>query len=177
MAKRIVQIANELNIATTTVVDFLQKKGFEVDPTPQTKLSDDMERSLMQEFSSSQAIKVEADKITLGSSRPEKKETPSLNTLRPSAPKLTGLTVTGKIDLSPATKPIVTEKPKPVEQSSKPVEIKPTVIEPKPVAKEERKAEGASSFDDMIAYVDENGNLSASPPDPTKKKKVTCDGR
>ena len=141
MAKRIVQIANELNIATTTVVDFLQKKGFEVDPTPQTKLSDDMERSLMQEFSSSQAIKVEADKITLGSSRPEKKETPSLNTLRPSAPKLTGLTVTGKIDLSPATKPIVTEKPKPVEQSSKPAEIKPTVIEPKPVVKEEPKAE------------------------------------
>ncbi|MFN5415752.1 MAG: cold-shock protein [Flavobacteriia bacterium] len=38
--------------------------------------------------------------------------------------------------------------------------------------KEERKAGGSSSFDDMIAYVDENGNLSATPPDPTKKKKV-----
>lgn len=38
--------------------------------------------------------------------------------------------------------------------------------------KEERKANGSSSFDDMIAYVDENGNLSATPPDPTKKKKV-----
>lgn len=38
--------------------------------------------------------------------------------------------------------------------------------------KEERKAGGSSSFDDMIAYVDENGNLSATPPDPSKKKKV-----
>jgi cold shock CspA family protein len=38
--------------------------------------------------------------------------------------------------------------------------------------KEERKAGGSSSFDDMIAYVDENGNLSDTPPDPTKKKKV-----
>lgn len=44
--------------------------------------------------------------------------------------------------------------------------------EEKQKKKEERKAEGASSFDDMIAYVDENGNLSATPPDPTKKKKV-----
>jgi hypothetical protein len=40
--------------------------------------------------------------------------------------------------------------------------------------KEERKAnEGkAKSFDDMIAYVDEFGNLSSTPPDPTKKKAV-----
>jgi cold shock CspA family protein len=38
--------------------------------------------------------------------------------------------------------------------------------------KEERKSVGSSTFDDMIAYVDENGNLSDTPPDPTKKKKV-----
>lgn len=40
--------------------------------------------------------------------------------------------------------------------------------------KEDRKAnEGkAKSFDDMIAYVDEFGNLSSTPPDPTKKKAV-----
>jgi cold shock CspA family protein len=41
--------------------------------------------------------------------------------------------------------------------------------------KEQRKAdkeEGGKSFEDMLAYVDENGNLSSTPPDPTKKKKV-----
>ncbi|MDD3321499.1 MAG: cold shock domain-containing protein [Paludibacter sp.] len=39
--------------------------------------------------------------------------------------------------------------------------------------KEERKANtGDSSFDSMIAYVDENGNLSNTPPDPTKKRKI-----
>jgi cold shock CspA family protein len=40
--------------------------------------------------------------------------------------------------------------------------------------KEERKANAAKgqSLDDMMAYVDENGNISATPPDPTKKKKV-----
>ncbi|MFO8021858.1 MAG: cold shock domain-containing protein [Perlabentimonas sp.] len=41
--------------------------------------------------------------------------------------------------------------------------------------KEERKAntnEKTSSLDDMIAYVDEFGNLTSTPPDPDKKKKV-----
>jgi len=32
-----------------------------------------------------------------------------------------------------------------------------------------RKETGKSSFDDMIAYVDEFGKISATPPDPTKK--------
>ncbi|OYT16324.1 MAG: DNA-binding protein [Bacteroidetes bacterium 4572_77] len=40
---------------------------------------------------------------------------------------------------------------------------------------EERKANPKSSeFDDMIAYVDEYGNLSETPPDPTKKKKISA---
>jgi cold shock CspA family protein len=40
--------------------------------------------------------------------------------------------------------------------------------------KEERKANAkqGSSLEDMMAYVDENGNLSSTPPDPTKKLKV-----
>jgi len=39
--------------------------------------------------------------------------------------------------------------------------------------KEERKANAeGSTFEDMIAYVDENGMITDTPPDPTKKKKV-----
>lgn len=39
--------------------------------------------------------------------------------------------------------------------------------------KEERKSNSSDSgFDNMIAYVDENGNLSSTPPDPSKKRKV-----
>ncbi len=38
--------------------------------------------------------------------------------------------------------------------------------------KEERKASGSTSLDDMIAYVDENGVITDTPPDPTKKQKV-----
>ncbi|MFT5166751.1 MAG: cold shock CspA family protein [Saprospiraceae bacterium] len=42
--------------------------------------------------------------------------------------------------------------------------------------REQRKVEkeeaGPKSFEDMISYVDEDGNLTSTPPDPTKKKKV-----
>ena len=40
--------------------------------------------------------------------------------------------------------------------------------------KEERKANSkeGSSFEDMLAYVDENGNISSTPPDPRKMTKV-----
>lgn len=41
----------------------------------------------------------------------------------------------------------------------------------KAARKEERKEAGKRSFEDMIAYMDEDGNIVATPPDPTKKKK------
>ena len=37
--------------------------------------------------------------------------------------------------------------------------------------REERKSNPKKSFEEMIAYVDENGNLTDTPPDLTKKKK------
>ena len=39
---------------------------------------------------------------------------------------------------------------------------------------EERKANAqkGASLEDMMAYVDENGNITSTPPDPTKKKTV-----
>ena len=41
--------------------------------------------------------------------------------------------------------------------------------------KEERKANPkGSGLDDMMAYVDENGNITETPPDPTKKKKISA---
>lgn len=38
--------------------------------------------------------------------------------------------------------------------------------------KEDRKAVGSKSFDEMIAYVDENGMITSTPPDPGKKQEV-----
>ncbi|MDR2041035.1 MAG: cold shock domain-containing protein [Tannerella sp.] len=38
--------------------------------------------------------------------------------------------------------------------------------------KEERKATGSGSLDDMIAYVDENGVITDTPPDPLRKQEI-----
>jgi cold shock CspA family protein len=38
--------------------------------------------------------------------------------------------------------------------------------------KEERKASGGGSLDDMIAYVDENGVITDTPPDPVRKQEI-----
>ncbi|MER2998442.1 cold-shock protein [Pontibacter populi] len=44
----------------------------------------------------------------------------------------------------------------------------------KEAKKEDRKANSnkGKELDEMMAYVDENGNITETPPDPTKKKKV-----
>jgi cold shock CspA family protein len=44
----------------------------------------------------------------------------------------------------------------------------------KQLKKEERKSNSdkGKSFEDMLAYVDEYGNITSTPPDPTKKKKI-----
>lgn len=38
--------------------------------------------------------------------------------------------------------------------------------------KEERKASGSASFEDMIAYVDENGVITDTPPETNKKEEI-----
>jgi cold shock CspA family protein len=47
--------------------------------------------------------------------------------------------------------------------------------------KDEKKAErkansvGGKSLEDMMAYIDENGNISSMPPDPKKKKEIKAE--
>ena len=45
--------------------------------------------------------------------------------------------------------------------------------------REQRKAEkaerGEVKFEDMLSYVDENGNLTSTPPDPSKKIKIKAE--
>lgn len=41
--------------------------------------------------------------------------------------------------------------------------------------KEERQEEGSKSFEDMIAYVDEYGNIVDTPPDPEEKEEIDAE--
>ncbi|MEM8523657.1 MAG: translation initiation factor IF-2 [Bacteroidota bacterium] len=73
MAKRLIKIAKELNVGVSTIVDFLNDNGFEIDNKPTAKVSDDMEDALTKEFQKSIAIKERADKMKIGRVKEEEK--------------------------------------------------------------------------------------------------------
>src|SRR6186713_1089940 len=66
LTPRLMAAAKEFNIGKDTLVDFLIGKGFSRDDLkPTSKLTDDMYRSLQQEFNSDKAAKIKSDQIDL----------------------------------------------------------------------------------------------------------------
>ena len=45
-------------------------------------------------------------------------------------------------------------------------------FERRQMRKLEKAEQGKKSFEEMLSYVDENGNLSSTPPDPSKKREI-----
>ncbi|MBK5202493.1 MAG: translation initiation factor IF-2 N-terminal domain-containing protein, partial [Prolixibacteraceae bacterium] len=74
--KRISKVAGEFNIGTSTIMDFLNKKGFSIQ-NPNTKLTEDAYRLVEKEFKGDITLKKESEKMSLKSQRP-KKETLTL---------------------------------------------------------------------------------------------------
>src|ERR1043165_9976208 len=63
---RLMAAAKEINIGKDTLVEFLAGKGFSRDDLkPTSKLTEDMYRSLQQEFSSDKAAKMKSDRLEL----------------------------------------------------------------------------------------------------------------
>jgi translation initiation factor IF-2 len=75
---RLSKIARELNVGTTTIVEFLQKKGVKIDSDPNTKISPDQYNMLQAEFSSDLNIKKESEKVNLKHLK-DKQQTISIN--------------------------------------------------------------------------------------------------
>ena len=61
-ATRLSKAARELNVGITTIVEFLGKKGHEIDSNPNTKLDPGMYDLLLEEYSSDQSVKKESEK-------------------------------------------------------------------------------------------------------------------
>lgn len=76
MSKRLVKIAKELNVGTSTIVDFLTEKGYEIDNKPTSKVTDEMHADLLREFSKSMDIKEKADQLIIGTRPATKVEKP-----------------------------------------------------------------------------------------------------
>src|ERR1041384_62831 len=63
---RLLGAAKEFNVGQDTIIDFLIGKGFPKDELkPTSKLTEDMYRSLQQEFSSDKAAKMKSDQLEL----------------------------------------------------------------------------------------------------------------
>ncbi|HEX5625668.1 MAG TPA: translation initiation factor IF-2 [Saprospiraceae bacterium] len=61
--KLLIKVAAELNVGLSTVVEHLQKKGFEIDSKPTAKVTDEMYAELRKEFQGSMIEKEQADQL------------------------------------------------------------------------------------------------------------------
>jgi translation initiation factor IF-2 len=154
---RLSKIAREFNVGISTIVEFLNKKGYDVDPNPNTKVTEEIYERLIQEYSSDINYKKESDLLNLNNLR-EKKDTISIHDIdqqRPSkeeaeeevfikdssalgkmglAEEEVEIKVVGKVDLD-----AIGGKPKKKKEEPKEAEEKPPAKEAKEVAKEVEK--------------------------------------
>ncbi|WP_162054970.1 translation initiation factor IF-2 [Pontibacter pamirensis] len=64
--RRLKQVATTLNIGTSTIVDYLSAKGFDVENKPTTKITAEQFGMLAKEYASSMQDKQEAEEINIG---------------------------------------------------------------------------------------------------------------
>src|SRR6267378_1514999 len=86
---RLMAAAKEFNVGKDTLVDFLVGKGFSKDELkPNSKLTEEMYRSLQQEFQSDKVAKIKSDQIDLpkGSLEAKKKKEEEPPLFRKEAP-------------------------------------------------------------------------------------------
>lgn len=156
MTRRLVKIAKELNVGTSTIVDYLISTGFPIENKPTAQVTDEMYDKLLLQFSNSLAEKTKADQLIIGGRTQQEEEPKSRFSTPPVSPKVVAkesipapkktedseitrvtpeipqLKVVGKIDLTekkPEPKVEKIDTPKVVEKVSE-VEEKPEVIEP-----------------------------------------------
>ncbi|MEP2773179.1 MAG: translation initiation factor IF-2 [Fulvivirga sp.] len=68
---RLSQVARKLNVGRTTIIDFLADKGFEVDSSPNSKVTAEQFGMLSKEFAASASEKEEASGLTIGTKHNE----------------------------------------------------------------------------------------------------------
>ena len=67
--KRLSKVARDFNVGISTIVEFLHKKGFDIDTNPNNKISDDAFHLLEKEYKGDISLKKESEKINLKSHR------------------------------------------------------------------------------------------------------------
>ena len=65
--KRLIKVTKELNVGLTTLVEHLNKNGFQVENKPTVKVTEEMYNILLKDFSKSIETKKQANRLTIGS--------------------------------------------------------------------------------------------------------------
>jgi translation initiation factor IF-2 len=151
---RLMAAAKEFNIGKETLVDFLVGKGFTKDDLkPTSKLTDDMYRSLQQEFQGDKVAKIKSNQIDLPKGSVEAKR------------KKEDETVLFRKD---PNKKVVKEEPVVVVEEVKPVKVEEPKKEPEIIKIEAPDIEGPKIIDKIdLSTID-----SSTRPKKTTKKKV-----
>ena len=146
MAVRLNKVTRDLNVGISTAVEFLRKKGYEVEENPNAKITDEQFDLLRQEFSTDKALKAKSDQFILGRKEKEKDKVKPAVAIQGYEPvpekEKQKFKPIGKIDLDKLNRPAKTAEPKPAskpakeevkvqEKVSQPVE-EPTIEMPKP---------------------------------------------
>ncbi|CAH1000640.1 Translation initiation factor IF-2 [Neolewinella maritima] len=66
MSKRLIKVAKELNVATSTLVEYLSGRGFDIENKPTAPVNGEMESALRQEFAKAISDKQKASKMEFG---------------------------------------------------------------------------------------------------------------
>jgi translation initiation factor IF-2 len=125
--KKLFTIAKELNVATSTIVEFLNHSGFEVENKPIAKISDEMHELLLKEFSSAIDEKEKADEL-LHQRLDKKKSEKPVEKPKPETPKVTQPAEEPKQAPEPEIKEKVQETPTPSIKDDR-YKIKVTVVD------------------------------------------------
>lgn len=121
MERRLVKVAKELNVGISTVVEHLNKRGFNIEDKPTAKITDDQYNILLRDFQDSIQDKEKADQLLIGNRPPlsmPKKETP---VVQPAAPKKESLFSSLFKRNKPETTPDTEEPAKPLPVQEIPV--------------------------------------------------------
>jgi translation initiation factor IF-2 len=142
-ATRLSKAAREFNVGISTIVEFLKKKGHQVDSNPNTKLDAALYDLLVDEYSSDLNVKKDAEKLTLKSFRDKNvTEEPVAEPEKDAAPDEPELLITDKTTTKKGDSRKEDEVPAPVEKQPEKKE-KEEPVQPAASAKEEAKKEEA----------------------------------
>ena len=107
MTIRLNKVTRDLNVGITTVVDFLQKKGYTIEANPNTKITDEQYAVLVKEFSKDKDLKIESEKIIQERQNKERnKASVSIEDLQPETKKPEVIETVVPNDVRPKFKPV-----------------------------------------------------------------------